>query len=180
MSRQSSSFAPAARLLHWLMAVLLLAMLFIGVGMLSTLSAWHSTLLAIHKPLGVLLLLLWVLRLLVRWRQAPPPLPADLPDWQRWGASCSHALLYGLMLVLPLVGWAMQGAAGYPLLLAGWALPALPALVAPDPQLYAGLRLAHGYLAYLLFALIVLHLAAGLYHGLIRRDGVLASMTGGR
>jgi len=177
MSRQSSSFAPAARLLHWLMAVLLLAMLFIGVGMLSTLSAWHSTLLAIHKPLGVLLLLLWVLRLLVRWRQAPPPLPADLPDWQRWGASCSHALLYGLMLVLPLVGWAMQGAAGYPLLLAGWALPAL---VAPDPQLYAGLRLAHGYLAYLLFALIVLHLAAGLYHGLIRRDGVLASMTAGR
>ena len=58
MNRQSSSFAPAARLLHWLMAVLLLAMLFIGVGMLSTLSAWHSTLLAIHKPLGVLLLLL--------------------------------------------------------------------------------------------------------------------------
>jgi cytochrome b561 len=52
--------------------------------------------------------------------------------------------------------------------------------MAPDPQLYAGLRLAHGYLAYLLFALIVLHLAAGLYHGLIRRDGVLASMTGGR
>ena len=159
MSRQPSSFTPAARLLHWLMAVLLLAMLFIGVGMLSTLSAWHSTLLAIHKPLGVLLLLLWVLRLLVRWRQAPPPLPADLPHWQRWGASCSHALLYGLMLVLPLVGWAMQGAAGYPLLLTGWALPAL---VAPDPQLYAGLRLAHGYLAYLLFALIVLHLAAGL------------------
>ena len=70
MSTPTSHFAPLARLLHWLMAVLLLAMLFIGVGMLSTLSAWHSTLLAIHKPLGVLLLLLWGLRLLVRCLRA--------------------------------------------------------------------------------------------------------------
>jgi len=177
MSRQTSSFTLAARLLHWLMALLLLAMLFIGVGMLSTLSGWHSTLLAIHKPLGLTLLALLVLRVLVRLRNAPPPLPADLPQWQRFGAGASHVLLYGLMLVLPLVGWTMQGAAGYPLVLGGWALPTL---VAPDPQLYAALRLAHGYLAYLLFAMIVLHMAAGLFHGLIRRDGVLGSMTRGR
>ena len=114
MSRQPSSFTLAARLLHWLMALLLLAMLFIGVGMLSTLSGWHSTLLAIHKPLGLMLLVLLVLRVLVRLRNAPPPLPADLPQWQRLGAGASHVLLYGLMLVLPLVGWTMQGAAGYP------------------------------------------------------------------
>ena len=177
MSRQTSSFTLAARLLHWLMALLLLAMLFIGVGMLSTLSGWHSTLLAIHKPLGLTLLVLLALRVLVRLRNAPPPLPADLPQWQRFGAGASHVLLYGLMLVLPLVGWAMQGAAGYPLVLGGWALPTL---VAPDPQLYAILRLAHGYLAYLLLAMIVLHMAAGLFHGLIRRDGVLGSMTRGR
>jgi cytochrome b561 len=86
-------------------------------------------------------------------------------------------LLYGLMLALPLLGWAMQSAGGYPLVLLGWVLPA----IAPqDVDLYAGLRSAHGWLAYLLFASILLHLAAALFHGLIRRDGVLAGMLRGR
>lgn len=176
MNAPTKHFTAMARLLHWLMALLLLAMLFIGVGMLSTLTEWHSRLLAIHKPLGLAILLLLVLRIVVRVRHAPPALPSDMSRLQRGVAVASHVLLYGLMLALPLLGWAMQGAAGYPLLIGGWLVPA----IAPaDPQLYALLRMAHGYLADLLFGLILLHLAAALYHGLIRRDGVLASMATG-
>jgi hypothetical protein len=114
MNATPDRFAPAARALHWLMAVLIVAMLFIGVGMVATVSARHEWLLAIHKPLGIAILLLAVVRLAVRLRHPPPPLPADLPGWQALAAKASHVLLYALMLFLPLLGWAMISAAGDP------------------------------------------------------------------
>lgn len=172
-----ATYSLPARLLHWLMALLILAMLFIGVGMVGSLGPWQHRLVSLHKGVGLLLLGLLLLRLAVRLRQSPPALPASIPAWQQRLAHSAHVLLYGLMLALPLLGWAMQSAGGYPLVLLGWVLPA----IAPqDVDLYAGLRSAHGWLAYLLFASILLHLAAALFHGLIRRDGVLAGMLRGR
>lgn len=170
-------FIPLLRVLHWLMAILLLAMLFIGVSMVGDLSSRHSVLIAIHKPLGVMLLVLVLIRLAVRLARPTPPLPGDMPGWQQRIARLSHLLLYGLMLALPLVGWAMQSAGGYPLALHESLL--LPPIAPQDAQLYASLRLAHTVLAYLLFISILAHLAAALYHALIRRDGVLSSMTTG-
>lgn len=171
-------FTPLARLLHWLMAILILAMLFIGAGMVVDLSPWHTTLVAVHKPLGVALLVLAVLRLGVRLRRPAPPLPTEMPAWQQRLAHASHVLLYGLMLALPLVGWGMLSAGGYPVQL-GSALQ-LPAIAPHDAQLYAMLRSAHRWLAYLLLACVLAHLGAALFHGLVRRDGVLGSMLGGR
>jgi len=80
------------------------------------------------------------------------------------------------MLVLPLLGWAMISAAGDPVMLSHSVQ--LPALVSANAPLFAVLRKAHGYLAYVLFLTVLLHLAAALFHGLIRRDDVLQSMTG--
>ena len=175
MSTPTTPFHPKARLLHWLMAPLVIAMLFIGIGMLSTTSSAYALLLAIHTPLGATILVLLLLRIAVRLRHRPPPLPADLPAWQRRAALGSHWLLYALLLLMPLSGWAMLSAAGYPVtLLAGIRLPP----IAPhDAALFAWLRGAHHWLALLLFATFLLHLAAALFHGLVRRDGVLASMA---
>ncbi|RDI98242.1 cytochrome b [Dyella solisilvae] len=174
MSRPDS-FHPLARLLHWLMALAILAMLFVGVGMVATVSTRHQWLLAIHRPLGVTILLLALLRLGVRLRWRPPPLPSDMPTIMQWLAISSHWLLYALMIGMPLIGWAMLSAGGFPVMLGrSWHLP--PILPA-NSALYAWLRLAHGVLAYLLFFTILGHMAAALYHGLIRRDGVLSSMT---
>lgn len=170
-----STFHPLARLLHWTMAAMVVAMLFIGAGMVATVSAKHAWLLAIHKPLGIAILLLAIVRLAVRLRHRPPPLPADLPLWQRLAAAASHWLLYALMLALPLLGWAMLSAGGYPVRL-GTALR-LPAVLPENAVLFAWLREAHRYLAWLLFLTFVAHMSAGLYHGLIRRDGVLAAMA---
>lgn len=172
-----ATYSLSARLLHWLMALLILAMLFIGVGMVSSLGPWQHRLVSLHKGVGLVLLGLLLLRVVMRLRQSPPALPANIPAWQQRLAHSAHGLLYGLMLALPLLGWAMQSAGGYPLVVLGWTLPA----IAPqDVDLYAGLRRAHGWLAYLLFASILLHVAGALFHGLIRRDGVLASMLRGR
>lgn len=173
----NTHFVPLARLLHWLMAVLLLAMLFIGAGMVASVSERHEWLLHLHKPLGIALLALVVIRLLVRFSTRQPPLPADLPTVQVLAAKASHWLLYALMLAMPLLGWAMISAAGDPVMLS--TSLQLPAIVPANAQLFAFLRKAHGYLAYLLFLTVLVHLGAALFHGLIRRDGVLQSMLRG-
>ena len=176
MSATPTTFTPAARTLHWLMAALILAMLFIGVGMVASVSERHEWLLAIHKPLGIAILLLAVVRLTVRLRHRPPPLPADLPVLQKLAALASHWLLYFLMLAMPLIGWAMLSAGGYPVMLSGSLR--LPPIFPVSPVAFAVLRHLHGIFAMLLFLTFLAHMAAGLYHGLIRRDGVLASMLG--
>ena len=167
-------FDGLARLLHWTMAVLILAMLFIGVGMVASVTL-RPALIDLHRPLGALILVLAVIRLANRWRSPPPPLPADMPRLQVLAAKASHWVLYGLMFAMPLLGWTMLSAGGYPVQMVG-ALQ-LPALVPHDPTLYAWLRSAHGLLGYTLFAVILLHLAAALYHAWVRRDGVFEAMA---
>jgi cytochrome b561 len=176
MTRPTSQFVPAARVLHWLMALMIVSMLFIGVGMVTSVSERHDWLLAIHKPLGVAIFVLAVVRLIVRLRNPPPPLPADLPAIQKFAAYASHYLLYALMLTIPLVGWAMLSAGGYPVMLSHSLR--LPPIFPMNAAAFAVLRHLHAWLAVLLLLTFLAHLGAALYHGLIRRDGVLSSMTG--
>jgi cytochrome b561 len=168
-------FSPLQRVLHWLMAACILAMLLIGVGMVSTISARYLTLVSIHKPLGIAILVLALLRLILRLRRGAPALPADLPEPMKLAAHLSHIVLYALMIAMPLLGWAMLSAEGIPVLLSGGMR--LPPIAPQRPDLYALLRSAHGYLAYAFFAVILLHLGAALYHALIRRDGVFSAMA---
>jgi cytochrome b561 len=175
MTPARTHFSPLARLLHWTMAPLIVAMLFIGVGMVASVSHAHNTLVAIHKPLGIALLLLVVLRVAVRITRGAPPLPADMATPQRIAAKASHLVLYALMVAMPLIGWGMLSAAGYPVTLYG---PLhLPPIAPHDVALFALLRALHTWLAFTLFATVLLHLAAALFHGLIRRDGVFSSMA---
>jgi len=171
-------FAPLARLLHWLMALMVIAMLFIGAGMVASVSERHEWLLQLHKPLGIAILLLVIVRLVVRFSTRQPPLPADLPGWQVLSAKASHVLLYALMLILPLLGWGMISAAGDPVMLSSSLQ--LPSILPADAQTFALLRKAHGYLAYVLFLTVLVHLAAALFHGWVRRDEVLDSMLRGK
>lgn len=174
MNAPASGFATSARIVHWLMAVLIVAMLFVGIGMVSTISHAREVLLAWHRPLGIAILLLVIVRLLIRLTHRPPPLPAHLPGWQRLAAHASHLLLYALMLAMPLVGWAMLSAGGFPILLGG-GLRLFP--IAPQSlPLYGLLRTLHTVLAFALFGTFLLHLAAALMHALVYRDGVFRSM----
>ena len=174
MRTQHQHFSALSRLLHWLMAILILAMLFIGIGMVASIKDYHW-LVSIHKPLGILILVLAVVRLVNRLIHPAPPLPAAMPGWQRFAAHASHFVLYALMFALPLVGWGMLSAARDPIMLYG-ALH-LPPILPHDVGLYAVLRRTHTVLALLLFATILAHLAAALMHALIFRDGVFGSMA---
>ncbi len=110
------------------MAVCIIAMLFIGVGMVSTVTPKYLTLVSIHKPLGIAILILALVRLVVRLAVGAPPLPADLPEPMKLAAHLSHYALYALMIAMPLIGWGMLSAAAYPVVLfGGVTLPRHPA-----------------------------------------------------
>jgi cytochrome b561 len=144
--------------------------------MVLTLKPRFLILISIHKPLGIAILALAVLRLGVRLRLGAPPLPGDLPWTQALAAKLSHFVLYALLIAMPLVGWGMLSAGGYPILLYGSLH--LPAILPHDDQLHAILLTTHIVLAYMFFAIILLHVAAALFHALIRRDGLFRSMAG--
>jgi cytochrome b561 len=168
-------FTVVQRILHWLMAICILAMLFIGVGMVSTVMPKYLTLVSIHKPLGIAVLVLALIRLGVRLVHGAPPLPLDLPEPMKLAAHLSHYAFYALMIGMPLIGWGMLSAAAYPVVLFGGVH--LPAILPQSDSLHTLLWNAHFYLAFAFFALILLHLAAALFHALIRRDGVFEAMA---
>lgn len=177
MSSDRTHFTRTARWLHWSMAAMILAMLFIGVAMVTSLEL-RPWLLDLHRPLGLLVLLLAFVRLWHRRRNPPPALPASLPPLQARLARASHVALYILMFAMPLLGWAMSSAGGYVV-----SLPfgfALPPLAPRHPAIYTVLRGAHGVLGYAFFAIVLVHVAGALHHAWVRRDGVFEAMTGKR
>jgi len=170
-------FTPLQRALHWLMALCILAMLFIGVGMVSTIAPKYLPLVAIHESLGTVILLLALIRLAVRWRYGAPALPADLPAPMKLAAELSHYILYALMIAMPLLGWGMLSSANYPVVLFGGLH--LPMILPPSDSLHTLLWNAHVCLAFVFFGLVLMHLAAALFHALVRHDGVFEAMAPG-
>ena len=175
MTSSGMRFTVLQRLLHWLMAACILAMLFIGVGMVSTVMPKYVPLLATHKTLGITILVLALIRLGVRARYGAPLLPADLPAPMKLAAHLPHYALYSLMIAMPLIGWGMLSAGAYPVVLYGNLR--LPAILPQSDSLHTLLWNAHYYLAFSFFALILMHIAAALFHAFVRRDGVFEAMA---
>jgi cytochrome b561 len=169
-------FSPAQRVLHWLMAICIITMLFVGVGMVSTILPKYLPLVALHKSLGIAILILAVLRVAVRLRYGAPALPADLPAPMQLAARLSHYAFYALMFVMPLLGWAMLSAGSYPVVVFGGLH--LPPIAPASGSLHSLLWGLHYSLAFVFFALILLHLSAALFHAWVRRDGVFEAMAG--
>jgi cytochrome b561 len=175
MTTGRTRFTVPQRLLHWLMAICILSMLFIGVGMVSTVTSKYLTLVQIHKPLGIAILVLALIRLTLRIIYGAPALPADLPEPIKLAANLSQYIFYVLMIGMPLIGWAMLSAASYPVVLFGSVH--LPSILPLSPSLHTLLWHAHYFLAFAFFAFILMHVSAILFHKLIRNDGVFETMA---
>ncbi|RSM69330.1 cytochrome B [Amycolatopsis sp. WAC 01375] len=168
-------FTLFSRVLHWAMAVLVVAMLLIGFAMVASIADYRF-LQAIHRPVGVLVLVLAVVRIVNRLRRRPPA--ANLGRLERLASTGSELLLYALLVAQPLVGWAMVSASGTPVILFGSLH--LPRITPADLDLYSWFREVHTLLAYALFLLFTAHMLAVLFHTLVLRDGLLSRMTFGR
>ncbi|SIQ35032.1 MULTISPECIES: cytochrome b [unclassified Bosea (in: a-proteobacteria)] len=179
----SQTYTATARALHWITALGVLVMLPLGLTMSyrgQVLNLWDGTteaLYSTHKLLGFLLLWLVAGRLVYRLVHGAPPDEPGLAPLQRWGAHLVHWLLYGLLIVVPLLGWI--GVSLFPALEV-FGLFSLPALAAPDEAAAGRVLGLHGKLALATGALAALHIVAALYHRFIRRDGVLRRMWPGR
>ena len=175
MSARSNRFTVFQCGLHWVMAALIVAMLFIGVAMVPMVDRAYVPLTMTHKTLGILIFVLALIRVAVRLRYGTPPLPADLPAPMKLAAKASHYALYALMFAMPLLGYAMMSTAAYPIVLFGKVR--IPSLLPQSDALHTLFWNAHAILAFAFFAVVLLHFSAALFHGLIRRDGVLSSIT---
>jgi cytochrome b561 len=174
VATEQRQFPPLMRLFHWLTAALVLTMLGIGVAMVASLADYHR-LVSIHRPLGILILIVVVIRFINRHFSTLPPFPATMSPLERSVASASELFLYALLGVQPLVGWGMLSAASYPITLFGsiHLFPILPHSV----MLYALLRRVHTILAYLLFLAFLAHFGAVLFHTWVLRDGTFSRMA---
>jgi cytochrome b561 len=167
-------FTWLSRVLHWLTAALVFSALFIGFVMVNSVAS-YAQLIALHKTLGATILLVMVVRVINRLRHHPPAWPPTIGALEGRLVVLSEKLLYALLLLQPLVGWAMISAAGGPAVVFGSV--ALPRIAPFDAQLYWILRQAHSIIAYTLMAVIAAHISAVLLHTLTLRDRLIERMT---
>ena len=162
-----------ARVLHWLLALLLLGQLVFGWWLeeVPRNSALRGYVVNLHKSVGILIGLLVLARLVWRLRHGAPALPDCVPRWQRKLAAASHRLLYGLMLLVPLAGYLASNFSKYGVKFFNAIL--LPPWGPEDKQLYTLLNQTHKVAVVLLVILVAVHVAAALVHAL-RRDGIFS------
>jgi cytochrome b561 len=167
-------FTAVSRILHWLTAILVFSTLLIGFTMVSTVTD-YSTLLEIHKTIGVVILAVVIIRVVNRLTHRPPPLPSTVGRFERVLVVTSEMALYALLLAQPLVGWAMLSAAGRPIVVFGSLR--IPRIAPVNLDLFSVLRETHSVLAFLLVAAVAAHVSAVLLHSITLRDRMLARMT---
>jgi cytochrome b561 len=162
--------------LHWTTAALiLLVQVPAGVAMLAASPGrLQNVLFNLHKNTGLVIFLLALVRLSWRWSNPVPALPEDLPGWQAAAARVTHGLLYALLFLMPISGFLYTALGGFPVPFL--MLVDLARLVPVNKPLAEVFKLVHLGLQWVLYALVLLHVAGALQHHLIRRDHVLRRM----
>lgn len=175
MAEPRSRFHPLSQILHWLVAGLILFQIPLAYYMIAQpVSPGKLASYALHKSIGVTIFSISAFRLAWRWLRPPPSLPVGMNRLEQFLARMTHAVLYLITFAMPISGWLSSSAANFPVSVFG--LLPLPDLVEPNPLLHERLELLHRSLAYTLFTMLTLHVAAAVHHHLVRRDNVLASM----
>ena len=161
-------YGSVACLLHWAVAVLILALLF--TGLFDDFLPKQPTI-AFHKALGIVTLALVLTRLAWWAVDRVRPDNEDLPPLMKWSAKLVKLALGAFSVLLPLSGWLMSSAAAKPILLFG--LATVPPLLGPDKALAHLFKEFHELVADGLLALLAVHIGAALYHHIVLKDTVL-------
>jgi cytochrome b561 len=171
-----------SQFLHWLIVVLLIVQVALAIRADYLPLPRKIGVLAWHKSVGITILALAVLRLLWRWVNPTPLLPGTLKPYERVLASLTHATLYILLFVMPLSGWMMSSARGFPVSWFGFfprswfGSVQLPDLVPKNKPLYDFMLTTHEALQWVLYTIVFLHVAAALKHHFLLKDNVLRRM----
>lgn len=170
-------YSAPARFFHWAVAFLMLIVWPAGLIIDKFYEVeWAKTLLYfIHENLGVVIWLLVLARLAWRWMNPPPPLPAEMPGWMRAAAHATHVALYVFLIAQPIGGFIATNAWGFPLDFFG--LIPLPDPVGNNEELAKLVQFGHWVSGVALLVIIIVHVAAALFHLVVKKDGVFQRMT---
>jgi cytochrome b561 len=176
MISQPSRYSHIAIFLHWLMALLMIGLLGLGFYISSLdFSPSKLKLLNWHKMFGLTVFFLFIIRILWRSINRPPPLPDHMSTLEKALAHSVHAALYLLMIAIPLSGLLYSQSAGFNV---NWFnLFTMPRIIEPDPNLAHTLKETHELLTKILIGLLIAHLGAVIKHQWIRRDNLLQRMS---
>lgn len=175
-------YSPIQRLLHWLIAALVIGALTVGLmideygfkGLVDSFGQDTTNLIyKYHKTFGIIILSLMLVRVIVRLSLGKPEYATPLTKFERIASEATHGLLYVLLIAMPLLGWMASSAGGFPAEFFNWKLPAL---LAKDEALSKTLFGLHGLVGNLIILLILLHVGAALRHAFIKKDGVIRRM----
>jgi cytochrome b561 len=175
----ATRYDPIAVTLHWIIALSIIFMIPLGLLLDDLPMSIRFGAYTLHKSIGITVLALSIFRLIWRFMNPPPPLPATVPPHERVLAKAVHWVLYFLMIAMPLTGWLMVSAnPKYPTVYFWFTeVPFLPMPEGINPkethEMFEGL---HAYLAYGAIVLILGHLAAALKHHFVNHDSVLRHM----
>lgn len=178
MAERPAAYSGLQKLVHWLTALLVFAMIPIGFVMVRRGAATNfdeitGQLYTTHKTFGAILLILVVLRVVLRIRVGTPAPEPSLNRLQVVAAEAVHGFLYLALLAVPILGWLGASAFGARDLLGGFSLPEI---LAKNEALAKMLLAYHGYVAFGLALLVVAHVGAALMHRFVLRDGVMRRM----
>ncbi|MFT4585891.1 MAG: cytochrome b561 [Gammaproteobacteria bacterium] len=172
----SARFGLVTKLLHWLIALMMLALVWLGWYMvdLTYYDKWYNQALSYHKAAGLVVLGLAAFWLGWRMLSPSPQARESSPIWVRRSATIMHGILVLLMLVIPLTGYVISTSAGKSVSVFDWFN--IPALFEISTQLRDAAIAAHYYLAYGLCILVAGHVGAACKHQFVNRDGTLTRM----
>lgn len=175
LKNTNEHYGIVSKSFHWIMAILIIGQLTLGIYMTDMPKGdLKKEFYGLHKGVGILILLLVIARILWHFKNIRPSLPIDIQGWEKKASDFFHGLLYALMFFLPLTGWLMSSAGGYPVSFFG--LFTLPNLISPNKMLGNFFGDAHTYLGYTFIAVIILHVLAALHHHFIRKNNVFRKM----
>lgn len=175
LKNTADRWGAVSQLLHWTIAALILYMAYLGLTMgdLPNGPAKIQTY-ALHKSIGITILGLVALRVLWRLYAGTPAHIAGTPTWQLRIAGATHLAIYALLFAIPISGWVLNSAAGFPL--QWFHLVNLPHIVERNHDLHELAEEAHELMFWALALLVVLHAGAAFYHHLFQGDATLARM----
>jgi cytochrome b561 len=175
MKPRGTAYSPAHKAIHWIMAGFILTTVPIGLTM-TRLPAGNlqNRLFDLHESIGSTIFALVCVRLAVRLVRGVPEAHPALPRWRRIAAENTHRALYVLVFLLPILGW--LGSSAFGATVSVYGLFDLPRPIAENRPLSDILFLFHLSGAYLLTALVALHIGAAILHGFVTRDGVVQRM----
>ena len=167
------SYDGVARTLHWLTVMLIAAQFIIG---------WVMP--DVHKDTKVEGLIWWhlfvggalLLTIFIRivWRATHKPPPSKLTPLLRFASSSTHFLLYVVLVITPLLGWGNASSRGWSVRI--FDILPLPALTAEGSPAGHAMGDIHGIMAWVLLALIILHVSSALFHRFVLKDDVMERM----